>query len=254
MAGPIGKWRKIYAEQMDKAMVGFGVGNNGVYSQGEAWIWMLMAARYEPYLLHDTAGNVMWLQPGQFSHSTRFMAKAWNWSQKRVANFLKKLELIGLIQIDSRGDSGLVPRTESVVTICKFEDYQGILKGPDSLNDSLNDSSSASNKKNLRTKELKKKDSLPEAVAVATHQLSVWITKNAPRVNKMDSPLTNEQCEQLVAKYTKEQLKEVLIEMDNWKPLLRKNKSAFHTLNKWMGLREERNGKPKAVYTKYQPR
>lgn len=65
-------------------------------------------------------------------------------------------------------------------------------------------------------------------------KFSTWITDNAATVNKMKLPFT-------IDEYLKvrneipdnDRVKEILLKMHNWEPLLRKNKSAYLTLKNW---------------------
>lgn len=61
-----------------------------------------------------------------------------------------------------------------------------------------------------------------------------------PNVAKMDKKLTLEQYNSLLTEYPNEVILETLLEMENWKPLCVKNKSAYLTLNKWLQMRNGR--------------
>ncbi len=66
-----------------------------------------------------------------------------------------------------------------------------------------------------------------------------WIDKFAPRVNKMEQPLTEAQyleLKQLVEEkgWAVKQIQGKLLDMNNWKDLTKKNASAYRTLIKWL--------------------
>jgi hypothetical protein len=57
---------------------------------------------------------------------------------------------------------------------------------------------------------------------------------NFSNLQKMEEPLTIEQGENLIKEYGKKRVEETLMAMENWKPLLKKNKSANLTAQTWM--------------------
>lgn len=60
--------------------------------------------------------------------------------------------------------------------------------------------------------------------------------KQFPRIMKMDKPLTLEQAKKLKEKYDYDLLRKVMSDMENWKPLLKKSISAYHTIVKWCNM------------------
>ena len=87
------------------------------FTEREAWVWMIMEASYKPR--KKPVGSI-WvdLRRGQLSCSVRFMCDAWSWSKSRVDRFLKRLENRDMIGTES--GIGV-----NVITICKYDDYQG---------------------------------------------------------------------------------------------------------------------------------
>lgn len=61
-----------------------------------------------------------------------------------------------------------------------------------------------------------------------------WIKENAPDVAKLKEPFTIQQFVKISGKYSPEDVRRILKEMHNWKPLLTKKKSAYLTLNNWI--------------------
>jgi len=60
------------------------------------------------------------------------------------------------------------------------------------------------------------------------------LIENFKNIQKMEEPLTIEQGENLIKEYGKRKVEETLMAMENWKPLLKKNKSANLTAQTWM--------------------
>jgi hypothetical protein len=68
---------------------------------------------------------------------------------------------------------------------------------------------------------------------------SAWIETNAPRVNKMKEPFTIDQFKTFREKFDPAIVRELLLQMHNWEPLLKKNRSAYLTLSNWYSRRDE---------------
>lgn len=60
-----------------------------------------------------------------------------------------------------------------------------------------------------------------------------WIKKNAPNVAKMKSPFTIEEFKKVQEKFNPNTVTSLLLKMHNYKPLLKKNISAYLTLDNW---------------------
>lgn len=80
------------------------------------------------------------------------------------------------------------------------------------------------------------------------HPLIAWIAKNAPRVQQLKQPLTNEEAQRIMddlaidSENKKQRLRDLLISMENYKPLLTKSVSANLTIRKWWKSELERTG------------
>lgn len=85
-------------------------------SQREAWIWMIASASWKPRLKRFGTHEISLLR-GQLAASTRFMAKAWGWSEPRVRRYLDMLE--NRRMITRATDAGM-----TVITIGKYDQYQ----------------------------------------------------------------------------------------------------------------------------------
>lgn len=75
-----------------------------------------------------------------------------------------------------------------------------------------------------------------------------WILKYAPMVAKMEEPITIDQYKKLKEKgLSRDVLQEYLIKMHNWKPLLKKNRSAYLTLLNWNRMQKTRDGEQENI-------
>ncbi len=92
----------------------------------------------------------------------------------------------------------------------------------------------------------KEKEKEKEKIEI-THPLQILVSK-LQFVSKLDKQLTIQECERLYKEFDPILLEEVLHDMDNYKPLLKKYKSVNLTLRKWIKIREDRNGKQQRGY------
>jgi len=96
------------------------IGFKTPYSKAEAWIWMVCEARFKDKSeqINFGSGERQIKTPrGSFTHSLRFMAKAWGWSTHKVIRYLSCLE----------SDLMLTQkRTQQItqISICNYDTYQ----------------------------------------------------------------------------------------------------------------------------------
>lgn len=97
------------------------------YCRRAAWAWMVEEARWRDGP-ETVGGKRILLRRGQFSHSLRYMAKAWKWDEARVRRFFDALSTNKMI--DAHTDAG-----QTVITICKYDEYQTNADSTDAGND-----------------------------------------------------------------------------------------------------------------------
>lgn len=105
--------------------------NHWIYQDAEKfrwWIDMIFLASYEDNKV-NVGNRLVEVRRGQFLGSLAFFVKRWGISKERVINFLRLLQLDGMI--DKKTDKNL-----TLITICNYESYQSI---PDKLPDNLSD-------------------------------------------------------------------------------------------------------------------
>lgn len=61
-----------------------------------------------------------------------------------------------------------------------------------------------------------------------------WLNKNMKSVKRMTTQMDESQFNELQNNYTLVQIKEIIEDMENWKPLLSRNKSVYLTARKWL--------------------
>lgn len=85
-------------------------------TEREAWVWMIMQARWKPTTFR--AGDfVVDLDRGQLAASVRHMASKWEWTAPRVQRYLERLKKMNMIC--SKTDTGV-----TVITICNYDKFQ----------------------------------------------------------------------------------------------------------------------------------
>src|SRR5271157_2452193 len=92
----------------------------GPFTQFEAWHWLIESAAYTSHEVPVSNGRnrqMVQLEPGQLTYSIRYLAEAWQWSDKRVQRFLSALQL----------DQSVTTQTttgQTVITLCNWAKYQ----------------------------------------------------------------------------------------------------------------------------------
>lgn len=71
-----------------------------------------------------------------------------------------------------------------------------------------------------------------------------WIKENTPDVAKLPRPFTRDQYQEIITLFGENEVYRILEAMDNYKPLLKNNKSAFLTAKKWLEKDKEKGGAP----------
>ena len=86
------------------------------YTKAQAWAWLIEKAVWKPHRIL-IGGKEIFLRRGQLSYSTRYMAKAWGWSEAKVRRVLRLFQKWS--NIDAATDAG-----QTVITICNYDKYQ----------------------------------------------------------------------------------------------------------------------------------
>jgi len=89
-----------------------------VFSDVEAWLWLLENAAWKRVTRATGKGEAVTLDPGQIHVSDRSLATAFGWDRKRISRFLARLEAAQKCR-QSRGQSG------TIITIENWAKYQG---------------------------------------------------------------------------------------------------------------------------------
>jgi hypothetical protein len=108
---------------VDRGLFGHPAFADEPFTEREAWLWLIAQAAFKPHERRIGRFRVS-LARGQMAAATRFMAKAWKWSEASVRRFLDRLA--GEQMIVTSRDADLTQ-----ITICNYEAYQSDPKNPD---------------------------------------------------------------------------------------------------------------------------
>ena len=136
------------------------------FTEREAFMWLVMEASWKDRTKR-VGVVVIDLRRGQLAASMRFMADAWGWEKSTVDRFLKRLEKRDMIGTES--GTGI-----SVITIRKYNDYQGAPTASGSGENEKRDSSGTAAGQ-TRTPEV-----IPEASLEEERDTDVSLVLSAP--------------------------------------------------------------------------
>lgn len=124
------------------------------FSRREAWLWLVSEAAWKPHR-RRVIGRTFDLHRGELVASLRFIASKWLWSEPRVRRFMASL--ISSEMIDAKTDAGV-----TVITICKYDEYQRVSLPSDAMCKSDVDAGPTQDRRKVEDKEYKEeKDAAP---------------------------------------------------------------------------------------------
>lgn len=147
-----------------------------MYSQREAWCWLIENAGYKHSRMRHK-NTVVTLGRGEVPTSYRRLAEKWQWSVNRVRRFLDVLESEQMIA--RKTDTGFL-----IVSICNYENFQFDIKSADTqtdtVTDTVTDTQADTNIKKEKEKEEKRinKGGKSRRTQAKKIPLEVWEEKN----------------------------------------------------------------------------
>ncbi|QAU44187.1 hypothetical protein [Bradyrhizobium guangzhouense] len=115
------------------------------FSRREAWLWLVSEAAWKPHK-RRIIGRSIELARGQFAGSLRFIASKWRWNEPRVRRFLGAL--ISAEMVDANTDAGV-----TVITICKYDEYQRVSLPSDATRESDADALTTQERRKVEDRE-----------------------------------------------------------------------------------------------------
>lgn len=203
------------------------------FSRFEAWMDILLSVNYNDAKV--TIKNTVYeVKRGQSIYSLDTWSKRWGWNKSATRRFVQLLEKDGMIKLKTDTQT-------TQLTVCNYARYQ------DERNANETQVKRKRNTDETQTtlrEEVKKNKEEKEVMNTHPHPLVKWLATNCKEVSKMKKPLTNDEATKLVEEFTKEEIKETFMNMENYKPLQTKSISAYLTCKKWITKdRKEKGGK-----------
>lgn len=237
-------WIKLYRQSIESSVFQ----NEKLW---KVWTYCLMRANHkESKILFNNEELI--LNPGDFITGRFEGSKDCNMKQSTFRDQLNKLQRLGMLDILSDNRKSII----KIVNWNKFQNEQ-IEKpeNPESTSDSRKNSESQASIDDSESFKLKPDSTSDNKPTTSRHRqecknernivhpLQKYVQENFPRISKLESQLTEKECVSLLEKYSKEDIKSVLEEMENYKALNKKYVSVYRTLINWLKLRNERQNK-----------
>ena len=200
-------WIKLHRQIQDNI-----IWTSEPFSRGQAWVDLLLLANHKRGVLY-VRGNKVEVKRGQVGWSQKKLSERWKWSRGKVQRFLNDLE--NEHQIEQQKNT-----VTSLIAITNYEEFQ------DTDSKRTADGQQTEQQTDTNKNEKNVKNEIKEGI----HPLC----SDLKNVNSMKEPLTLSQGEALISEYGKDRVKDILLQMENYKPLVKKNLSANLTVRNWI--------------------
>lgn len=199
----------------------------------------------EHWLWHDPVKLKWWLdifllsqrtfvgcEKGEIPLGIADLAKRWKSSKSTVFRFIDRLSKSGLVRkVAGKGADKEISTMRIIV--CSNEPYMSERSIFGTNDEEAAKTSKPQTQDAPRKEQAKKTEPAPLDPDQAAFMES--LKKNYPSVMSMSQPLTYEQCSKLAADgYSSEQIRSILSQMENYKGLCSKYKSAYLTASNWL--------------------
>lgn len=195
----------------------------------ETWDYLIREANHKDY-----KNGKFEIKRGQLfrTYDEILDALSWNvgWRKKtytenQMKQAMKNLREHGRITTQKKPGGVLI-------TICKYDFYQN----PDNYEQTTESTTEETIEKPLKNHRQTSHNYKNEKNVKNEKNISPLVSDYS-NIKSMEEPLTVEQGESLVEEYGATAVKEILMQMENWKPLKKKNKSANLTAQNWLKRR-----------------
>jgi len=188
------------------------------------WLDILLSVNYSNQKVL-IKGNLVECNRGQSVKSLETWAKEWLTTKKTVQTFFRLLQKDEMILVENLNIT-------TRITVCKYDSYNGSVNGDDHGQETaskrmVNGRSTQTIQDNKDNKEKEANASTPWGI------FSNWVNTNAPRVNKMQNPFTEDEFNRINEDYAEAFICELLLAMHNYKKLLSGNIDANLTFRNW---------------------
>lgn len=193
---------------------------------------------------YSKAEALLYLLSGNTDLSLRHLAKQWQWNKTGVERFISELKKDGFW--DTKWDTFRdTKRVNHQQVMQSFGTPNGTPNGTHIIENNNYPPVLSTTKVVSNTIPPKgKREDNPDYLKFLD-----WLKSNAPRVLQMKEPITEEQFISLKNDFDAQFLCDLLREMHNYEPLLKKNRSANLTLRNWAKRRKQWNNEQRTTNT-----
>jgi len=169
------------------------------------------------------------IKRGSFITSIKNLSHETGLSNQQIRTAIQKLT-------DSGEINKQTTKLNTLITVTKYEEYQNSNKGI------TNDQHANQQSSNKRVTTTNKDNNINKGGDDISPLISDYQS-----IQNMEQPLTTEQGEKLIAEFGESEVNRILSNMENHKPLAKKNKSAYLTARNW--LSKDKNNQPNQTST-----
>lgn len=195
----------------------------------QIYLFLLISANYEPKNWEGIT-----IERGQVVTSVSKICEGTGLSTRKTRTLLKLLEKSHFLTIKSTNKY-------SIITVCNYDSYEDGGFKVDKQTDNQLTINRQSTDNNIRNNRKNRKNInnilLADESAKTNTEEDKFIDdlkRDYPRVMSMEDPLTYEQCTKLRNNYSKDQIRDILSRMENYKDLHKKYLSAYKTALNWL--------------------
>jgi len=263
-------WIKLHRKITDNPLW-----KSETFTRGHAWVDLILLANHEDGYIY-VRGNKIPVKRGQVGWSQKRLSERWDWSRTKVRKFLGDLEEEQQIKQHKDAVSTVITiiNYEKYQAQKQQKEQQRNIRNPDNSEESeqtpqygeqqkkhqRNGSHShhspklrGSNgtqkqqeeqqKNSRKTAEKHQRNTNKNVKNVKkdnahAHDLQQFVSENLDRVQKLDQQLTYEECEKLCDRFSENVVKDVLLNMENYKKLTRNYTSVYLTALNWCKKRQ----------------
>jgi len=221
-------WVKFHRKAYDN----FLYQENRPHTKREAWEDIIALVNHEDDKCL-IGGSLIECKRGQSTKSLETWAKLFRWNKSKLRRFLILLKKENMLTLEN-----VLKSTR--LTICNYDIYQSERNAGETL---VKRKRNAGETLTQPKQELKNNIIYTDEQNVNYSNFNKWLQENAPRVLKMQNPITIKEFLKLKEdNYLDKTGVEKLKEMDNWADLFKKI-SANKTLRNWVNREDEKKSK-----------
>ncbi|MCD8044411.1 MAG: hypothetical protein LUH10_15280 [Tannerellaceae bacterium] len=208
-----------------------------IFSYAEAWIDLIQRARFErepgSCMIKKELVNI---ERGEIVISLRLLSESWGWSTDKLRRFLNVLRNESMIVVNNTKAT----RT-TIITICKYEQYNAInpFREEQATHEQHTNNTETSHEQHNTNKENKETNIERDAHTQNEEyrKFIEWMQRNTPECTKrrnFPKGITEAQFLKLREQYSKTQITNILLRIENRKDLRERYINLHQTVVNWL--------------------